>query len=394
MPDRLTPPSSPKDIGISDLPLQSGVMSPAWEVAERMDMAGELAGTYEGSSATALEALATADFSAVFPAAETATSDFTILEASPDAPSSYIRPVDDASTDAIYEVIMQLVSMLQDVDYVSNVEIALRAKLYTDITAGGTGLAEDVEAAIFDRASDRLEYELDKNYTAELSNFEAWGMELPDGVLAASLREVSAEGTRRRAELNRDVLIKQAELAQNNTQFSVTSGLAFEKQRMDFVIGVNDALARLLGEAVNSVRANSAHRTTQAQIDVQAYAARVEAFKGEVALAGAYMSAQAEALKAAGAQASANAELVTKQADSNLRVAAMLTELRTEALKSVANITAQKVASALSVLNVSASISAQHQLSNSVSLSNSYSFQESNSDSTSESDQTILSGDL
>ncbi len=119
-------------------------------------------------------------------------------------------------------------------EYSSNIADDVRAKLHTDITEGGTGLADDVEAAIFARASDRLEYELSKDYDAELGNFETWGFDLPDGILAANLREVLGEGTRRRAELNRDVLVKQAELAQNNTQFAITSGLTHEKQLMDY----------------------------------------------------------------------------------------------------------------------------------------------------------------
>lgn len=118
--------------------------------------------------------------------------------------------------------------------YDSNVADALRTKLYQDITFGGTGLESDVEEAIFDRASDRLEYELTKDYNAELNNWEAWNFEVPDGFLAANLREVLGEGTRRRAELNRDVLTKQAELAQENTKFAITSGLEHEQQLMTF----------------------------------------------------------------------------------------------------------------------------------------------------------------
>ena len=121
-------------------------------------------------------------------------------------------------------------------EYTSNIADDVRVKLHTDITEGGTGLDADVEEAIFDRASDRLEYELTKDYDAELNNFETWGFELPDGFLAANLREVLGEGTRRRAELNKDVLVKQAELAQNNTQFALTSGLTHEAQNTDFFI--------------------------------------------------------------------------------------------------------------------------------------------------------------
>jgi hypothetical protein len=158
--------------------------------------------------------------------------------------------------------------------YDSDVADALRTKLYNDITYGGTGLAEDVEQAIFDRASDRLEYELSKNYSAELTNFEAWGFEVPDGVLAANLREVLAEGTRRRAELNRDILVKQAELAQQNTQFAITSGLVHEKQLMDFTNQIAN-------------RAFEVARTTyQATIDifkvrVDAFNARLEGYKAQ-----------------------------------------------------------------------------------------------------------------
>lgn len=357
--------------------------NPGAQVTDQIAAAADRVDVYEGESTDAIGALSDATIEAAFPATVAADTDFTIdKDEASGRPSPEISAWVDSPAVDIYGVVMELVALLREVEYVSNIEQALRAKLYTDITEGGTGLAEDVEDAIYDRASDRLEYELTKNYDAALQDFEAWGVEMPDGVLAANLREVLAEGTRRRAELSKDVMISQADLAQKNTQFAVTSGLAFEKQRMDFVVGINDALAKLLGEAVEAVKADSSKNMSQAQIDVQVFAAEVEAFKADVNLASAYMGAKAEALKAAGNQASANASLAASESESNLRVAAMLTSLRVEALKAVGNITAQKLASALSIINVSAGISAQ------VSSSESNNTSTQTSTSTSTTDNT------
>jgi hypothetical protein len=123
--------------------------------------------------------------------------------------------------------------------YQSDLADAIKTKLYNDVTLGGTGLTPEVEQAIWDRAITRLNIELAKTYQQTLNNWAAWNIEMPDGVLSSALQEVLFDADRNRLDLDRDIMVKQAELAQQNTQFAITSGLVYEKQMMDFINQMN-----------------------------------------------------------------------------------------------------------------------------------------------------------
>jgi len=123
--------------------------------------------------------------------------------------------------------------------YQSDLADAVKTKLYNDITLGGTGLDSAVEQAIWDRALSRINIELDKTNQQVLTNWEAWNQEMPDGVLSGALQEVAFENSRTLLDLDRDILKQQADLAQANTHFAITSGMVYEKQIMDFTNQAN-----------------------------------------------------------------------------------------------------------------------------------------------------------
>lgn len=156
--------------------------------------------------------------------------------------------------------------------YQSDLADALKTKLYNDVMLGGTGLSDEVEQALWDRALSRLDIELSKVYRQVLSNWQQWNNEMPDGILSGALQEVAFEDTRTRLDANRDILYKQADLAQQNTHFAITSGMVFEKQIMDYTNQVNQRAleaARIRVQAVIDIF----------NIKVTAYNARLEGYK-------------------------------------------------------------------------------------------------------------------
>lgn len=156
--------------------------------------------------------------------------------------------------------------------YQSDLADALKTKLYNDVTLGGTGLSEEVEQAIWDRALSRINIELDKVHSQVLTNWETWNYEMPDGILSGALQEVAFEDVRTKLDANRDILIKQAELAQENTHFAITSGMVFEKQIMDYTNQVNQRafeVARFRVQAVIDIF----------NIRVNAFNARMDGYK-------------------------------------------------------------------------------------------------------------------
>lgn len=137
--------------------------------------------------------------------------------------------------------------------YSSDVADAVRTKLYNDLTLGGTGLGADIEEDIWNRALSRINVELDKVYTQALQEWETWNMELPDGILSSRLQEISFENARNVLDVNRDISIEQARLAQQNTQFAITSGLVHEKQLMDYTNQANQRAFEVAKYRVNAV---------------------------------------------------------------------------------------------------------------------------------------------
>jgi hypothetical protein len=105
---------------------------------------------------------------------------------------------------------------------------AIEAKLLTSLTSGGTGLGAEIEAAIWDRARNRLEVEHVKLHDDTLSYFSSRGWTTPPGVLAARIKEVSTETTRQLLDLNRDISVEQARLAQEQIKVIIATVVQYE----------------------------------------------------------------------------------------------------------------------------------------------------------------------
>ena len=101
--------------------------------------------------------------------------------------------------------------------YTSTLLTQIGNKLSDIVINGGTGLAPDVEQAIYDRAFLRHQLEKDRRVLQVYDQIAGRGFNLPTGVLASQLTEIENEFTRQLQEVNMDILVKQAELAQQNT---------------------------------------------------------------------------------------------------------------------------------------------------------------------------------
>lgn len=101
--------------------------------------------------------------------------------------------------------------------------------------AGGTGLAPEVEQAIWDRARSREAATSDAAVADVTKNAEARGFMLPTGAFHAQLREVQKTLQAKTAELSRDIAIKQAELEQANVKHAIESGISMEAKLIEYV---------------------------------------------------------------------------------------------------------------------------------------------------------------
>lgn len=161
---------------------------------------------------------------------------------------------------------------------------------------GGTGLDPAIEALIWDRGRDR-ESITAANAMAEVTrNAEARGFSLPTGAMHAQLREAQRNMYAKSSEISRDVMVKQAELAQANAKHAIEQGVSLEGQLIDYVNNVEqrtfDAAKYVAQNAVdvyntlvNAYKANlerysTAVATFRGLIDAER--AKVEAYTAEV----------------------------------------------------------------------------------------------------------------
>lgn len=163
-------------------------------------------------------------------------------------------------------------------------------KIETDLAAGGSGLDEDTEQAIYDRQQARQDLINEKRYDEVLGRWSTRGWNMPPGVLSAALQEEMLEQTRAEAEISRDVMIKQAELAQANDHFITTSALDFFGRQ----VGLYEADVRLMAAKIDgeikSYDVQMQHETNritvqlkEAEINLQtvleAYKVQIEAIR-------------------------------------------------------------------------------------------------------------------
>ena len=135
--------------------------------------------------------------------------------------------------------------------YSSDLADATKTKLESDIENGGTGLDSDVEADIWTRARARKDLQNEAMYTEAQDFFSARGFTLPPGALAGRLRDASAEQIRETAQINYEIAIEQARLAQNNTQFAIKSSIDYENALMAHQDKVGERAFRAAVETVD-----------------------------------------------------------------------------------------------------------------------------------------------
>ncbi len=134
--------------------------------------------------------------------------------------------------------------------YASSLLDAVKSKLTSDVVSGATGLGAAVETAIWERHLERDEIAL---FDAIQNTMDTWGANnfpLPDGVLVASIDDLREKHYDNLMDRSRDIAYKQADMAFQNTQFAVTSGVQIEQ----ILIQHADAVAeRGLRSAISTV---------------------------------------------------------------------------------------------------------------------------------------------
>lgn len=158
-------------------------------------------------------------------------------------------------------------------EYTSALLVSIQERLALALE-GGTGLTPEVENAIWDRGRER-EARSARDASAELDRMEEMGFALPPGVYVDARIKIATETDYANRGHSREVMIKAAELEQENVKTALTVATQLESQLISFTNSVEQRIfescryATEAGVAIYNAR-------------VQAYAAYLDAFKTRV----------------------------------------------------------------------------------------------------------------
>jgi hypothetical protein len=112
--------------------------------------------------------------------------------------------------------------------YSSPLKDAITSKLEGIIEADA-GLGASVEEAIWTRQQERNEIALTEAIETLIDTWSSRPWKMPNGPLQASIEELVEKNEYARVDSSREVMVKQAELAQQNTQHALSTGVNLEQ---------------------------------------------------------------------------------------------------------------------------------------------------------------------
>lgn len=117
----------------------------------------------------------------------------------------------------------------QPSEYTSEMWAALFTKIYNDIVNGGTGLTEAVHSAIVSQQREATRIADDREWINLMNATGADGFDMSGGQQGAMITEFQREKAKREADFLNSLMIKNFDLATENTRFAINSGMKMEE---------------------------------------------------------------------------------------------------------------------------------------------------------------------
>lgn len=198
----------------------------------------------------------------------------------------------------------------EEAAYVSPLRETLARKVLDGLEHGGTGLPQEAEQALWERGRSRLNRELEARIREIEDRFAAAGCLSPGGPMLSLLRQVQADHAEKLLDLDRDITVRQAELARDQGRFAVDTAVALEAQNMEMFNAVAaraferaSAMARFGYEALNAEVSIHNAQLAHYQADAAVFESRIRAGLAELEqyktrMEGAKVAADVQALAA------------------------------------------------------------------------------------------------
>jgi len=303
----------------------------------------------------------------------------------------------------------------QSAEYDESLQSPLKAKIIDGILNGGTGLLPEVEQAIYDREKARLDVEAQNNELLALNDMASRGSRLPQGALIARLDAARHKNGLLLADVNRDVMVKSADLAYQYGTFVVEKGIVLEGQLIDlyngnenrrldaskftitnlveeFKIRVEGGNARLQADVemnkqliavftakVERFKAQLQASETEAEVQSKIETLKLGFFDGQIKKFNSIVSAITEAYKSEVSVAVANSEMSIKHGELLSKIEIAQAEINAELIKAKGTIASQLSSAALGSVSAGASLGYSQGRSDSRGMTRHSGYSESNS---------------
>ena len=144
-----------------------------------------------------------------------------------------------------------------------------------------TGFKPNVEDAIYGRARSRISAEAMRAHNEAAGAMAGRGFTMPNGALFAAMNQARRSGNDQLAGTGREIVIKQAELNQQNVQFALNMSADLRKSVLQMSLSYHGNLIQINGQAINYAQAVVDAAVKLYDMVVKVYASKLDAYRAQ-----------------------------------------------------------------------------------------------------------------
>ena len=203
----------------------------------------------------------------------------------------------------------------------------------TKYLAGGTGLNEAVENAIYERARSKNSAEAGRVRDAAWEDAASRGFTLPSGALMSSMQTARQAAANNNATAAREIVVMQAEYEQKNLQFAVSTSLGLRTALLNATLSYHQNLITINGQALDYAKTTLNAVIETYNTAVKAFTTKLDAYKADAQVFEVKLRGSMAAIELYKAEIDALQALVTVD-----RAKVDIYRARIESLSSLANV--------------------------------------------------------
>lgn len=224
-------------------------------------------------------------------------------------------------------------AMLQKHNPQYHTQMAAIESQLTKYMAGGTGLNDAVENAIYERARSKNRAEESRVRDSAWEDAAARGFTLPNGALMSSIQTARQAAANNNAAAAREIVVMQAEYEQKNLQFAVSTSVGLRTALLNATLSYHQNLITINGQALDYAKSVLNAIVETYNTAVKAFTAKLDAYKADAQVFEVKLKGAMAAVELYSAEIKALEALVTVD-----RAKVDIYRARIDALSSLANV--------------------------------------------------------